>query len=54
MLYLLEIRKIGTVHAESVIPAFAVSFPSSKSGVKVAYAVNNIWKEWEGEFGGSE
>jgi hypothetical protein len=54
MLYLLEIRKIGTVHAESVIPAFAVSFPSSKSGVKVSYAVNNVWKEWEGEFGGSE
>ena len=54
MLYLLEIRDKGTEHAESVIPAFAVSFPSSKSGVKVSYAVNNIWKEWEGEFGGSE
>jgi hypothetical protein len=54
MLYLLEVRDKGTEHLETVIPAFAVSFPSSKSGVKVSYAVNNVWKEWEGEFGGSE
>ena len=54
MLYLLEIRDKGTKHLEGVIPAFAVSFPSSKSGVKVSYAVNTVWKEWEEEFGGSE
>jgi hypothetical protein len=54
MLYLLEVRDAGTAHAESIIPAFAVSFPNSKSGVKVSYAVNNVWKEWEGEYGGSE
>lgn len=54
MLYLLEIRDKGTEHSDNVIPAFAISFPGSRSGIKVPYAVNNIWKEWEGEFGGSE
>jgi hypothetical protein len=54
MLYLLEIRESDDkAVAGNTVPAFGISFPNSESGIKVPYAVNNVWKEWEGEFDGS-
>jgi len=56
ILYAIDPNDIGTTVAlppdSPPIMAFGISFPGSKSGVKVEYKVNNIL--WEQEYGPSE
>lgn len=54
ILYALELRGKDETPSGVIVPSFGISFPYSDSGVKVPYVVNTVWKEWEGEFGGSE
>lgn len=56
ILYAIDPNDIGTTVAlpsdSPPIMAFGISFPGSKSGVKVEYKVNNVL--WEQEYGPSE
>jgi len=37
------------------VVAMAVSFPGSKSGIKVEYTVNNVeWESWQATYGSPE
>jgi len=53
-LYALDPQKANAGFLEETPPiiAFAISFPASSSGQKVAYKVNNVmWSQWEQEYG---
>jgi len=54
LIYLLDPRKEWSTLPEGSPPvvAFGVSFPGSKSGVKIKYAVNNVL--WEQQYGPAE
>ncbi len=56
ILYAIDPEDVGTAIAlpsdSPPIMAFGISFPGSKSGVKVEYKVNNVL--WEQEYGPSE
>lgn len=56
ILYAIDPKDVGTATAlpsdSPPIMAFGISFPGSKSGVKVEYKVNNVL--WEQEYGPSE
>ena len=54
LLYVLdpELTKAGLSETVEGVVGLGMSFPGSRSGVKVAYMVNNVL--WEQEYGSSE
>lgn len=52
LLYILDPQEAGLADGTPPVVAFGISFPDSRSGLKVEYKVNNIL--WEQEYGPAE